>query len=589
MKTKRLYSTLCISYVTIIIICVLAVAVYAGVSLRKHLLSRLESDAVVQAKLASQRFLLIPQDRRFVETDAICKQIGQTTGTRITIVDRSGVVLGDSIADPGLMDNHGSRPEIVGALETGLGKSIRFSKTLKKMMFYVAIPIVQGGKAVYAVRVAVPEQEVSDRLWTVYAALGLGALIAAVVALVVGGLIARAIVKPLEALTDAARRLGAGELDARVQVSTDDELGLLSRAFNEMADSLEANVEALEAERNEREAILASMEEGVITVHTTGKILLANDAFKEMIGAEGENVEGRTLIEAVRSVAFDRFVKRAQGSAGPMDTELTLDRAGHRVLSIHAAPLMRGNNVRIGTLIVARDVTEMRRLEEVRKSFVANVSHELKTPITLIKGYVETLLDGPLDEPKKLPEFLSKVKDHADRMNAIIDDLLQLSALEVGHGKNERGLVDLVVLARRVKRSFADAATKKGIELVVDAPDFAVRTSANESLIEQAIANLVDNAVKYTDEGGHIRIEVSTKDNRAILSVADDGIGIEKRHIGRIFERFYRVDKGRSRQLGGTGLGLSIVKHIVASHGGTVSVKSQPGQGSTFTISLPAE
>ncbi len=586
---KRLYSTLYVSYVTVIVICVCAVAIYAGVSLRDYFLSKLEADIVVQAELASQRFLLIAQDRRPIETDVVCKQIGRTTGTRITIMNRSGVVLGDSLADPGTMDNHGSRPEVVGALETGLGKNVRFSKTLRKRTFYVAIPVPSENEPVGVVRVAVPEDEVTEQLWTVYAALGVGALIAAALALVVSGLLARAIAKPLEALGSAAGRLGRGELDVRVQVSTDDELGMLSRAFNEMADNLEANVQALAAERNEREAILASMKEGVITVHTTGKVLLANDAFKEMIGAERESVEGRTLIESVRNAELAQFVKEAQAAAGPSETELALHGAGYRVLSLHAVPLIGGNGNRVGSLIVARDVTKMRRLEEVRKSFVANVSHELKTPITLVKGYVETLLDGALHDTKKLPEFLSTVKEHADRMNAMIDDLLQLAALEAGQDKNSVSLIDVVSVAERVRSNFADIASSKGIEIRLDAPERPVNVTANESLLEHAIANLVDNAVKYTGEGGHIAIEVCLKGNMAILNVTDDGIGIEKRHQKRIFERFYRVDRARSRELGGTGLGLSIVKHIVTSHGGSVSVESQPGQGSTFTIILPAE
>jgi len=586
---KRLYSTLYVSYVTVIVICVCAVAIYAGVSLRDYFLLKLEADIVVQAELASQRFLLIAQDRRPIETDIVCKQIGRTTGTRITIMNRSGVVLGDSLADPGTMDNHGSRPEVVGALETGLGKNVRFSKTLRRRTFYVAIPVASKNEPVGVVRVAVPEDEVTEQLWTVYAALGVGALIAAGLALVVSGLLARAIAKPLEALGSAAGRLGRGELDVRVEVSTDDELGMLSRAFNEMADNLEANVQALAAERNEREAILASMKEGVITVHTTGKVLLANDAFKEMIGAERESVEGRMLIEAVRNAALARFVEDAQTATDLLETELTLHETGYRILSLHAVPLIGSNGNRVGTLVVARDVTKMRRLEEVRKSFVANVSHELKTPITLVKGYVETLLDGALHDSKKLPEFLSTIKEHADRMNAIIDDLLQLATLEAGQDENGVSLIDVAAVADRVTSNFADTVSCKGIDIRLKAPERQVNVTANESLLEHAVANLVDNAVKYTGEGGHITVEARLADGTAILSVQDDGVGIEKRHHDRIFERFYRVDEARSRELGGTGLGLSIVKHIVGSHGGSVSVESQPGLGSTFTICMPAE
>ena len=586
---KRLASTLYVSYVAVIVICVSAAAIYAGVSLKKNFLKELSSDMRVRAQLVRERFLLIPNEARAEECDSLCKKLGKAAAARITIIDRGGVVWGDSFADPAKMDNHGSRPEVVSALETGFGRSIRFSKTLRKMMLYVAIPVLSTDGAIGVVRVAVPEDKVTGHLYRIYTALVVGAAIAAALALVVGGLIARAIVRPLEELGRAARRFGRGESDVRVDVSSNDEIGTLARTFNEMAARLQANIDALAAERNERDAILASMKEGLITVHASGKVLQVNDAFKEMLGVKGKKLEGKMLVETVRSAGLAEFIKDAQAAADLMTTELVLHEAGRRVLSLHAVPFTGSDGARIGTLVVVRDVTKMRELEEVRRSFVANVSHELKTPITLIKGYVETLLDGALHDTKRLPEFLATVKDHADRMNSIVDDLLQLSALEAKQDVDNTALVDIVAVAGHVLSSFTDVASKKGIEVRLDTREGPVNVKANESLLEHAIANLVDNAVKYTGKGGHITLEVRRKGDKVVLSVIDDGIGIHKRHQKRIFERFYRVDKARSRKLGGTGLGLSIVKHIVTSHGGTVSVESQPGKGSTFTISLPAE
>ncbi|MCD6326534.1 HAMP domain-containing protein [bacterium] len=585
---KRLYSTLYISYVTIIIICVLVVAVYAGVSLRGRFLAELSSDLRVRAQLAGQMFLRIPVESRIVECDSICEELGRAAEARITIMDLDGNILGDSLGDAETMDNHGSRPEVVGALECGLGENTRFSKTLRKYMFYVAIPLLRNQEAIGVVRIAVPEDETSEQLRPVYAALGLGALVAAALALIVGGLIGRSIVKPLESLGRAAGRIGKGDLDVRVEVSTNDELGVLSNAFNEMATRLEFNVDALAAQRNEMHSILSSMKEGIITVDRTGRVLLANQAFKEMMGAEGNDVVRMMLIEAVRNATLAQFVKEAQTSPGQSEIEIVLQEPSHRIMSLHAVPLIGGDSSRVGTLIVARDVTRMRQLEEIRTSFVANVSHELKTPITLIKGYVETLLDGALNDAEKLPEFLSKVKKHSNRMNSIIDDLLQLSKLEAVQEMSEATVINIVSVADRVRSNFMPIASSKGLDLRLEAPERPVNVKANESLLEQAIGDLVDNAVKYTAKGGHIVIKVCLEYNVAILVVRDDGIGIERRHINRIFERFYRADSARSRELGGTGLGLSIVKHIVALHGGSMQVESQPGRGSTFTMRLPA-
>ncbi|MBN2209222.1 MAG: HAMP domain-containing protein [Candidatus Coatesbacteria bacterium] len=580
---KRLASTLYASYAAIIVICVVSVALYAGVSLKALFLSRLASETEVEAKLASQRFLAVPPEARAKESAGICREIGQVSDTRLTIMDRNGAVLGDSESDAESMDNHGSRPEVVDAIEKGLGQNIRFSKTLRKQMFYLAVPIAERGTVVGVVRAAVPEDRVSKQLNRIYVALAVGALIAAGVAVAVAALLARAVIAPLEALGAAAENLGKGQLDARAPVRADDELGALAQTFNTMADSLQGGIRDLAAERNDREVILASMKEGVVAVDNVGRLIFVNEALREMLGLSQLDVTDKMLIEVIRSAPLASFVRDAQASPAPIEAEMTVHEPEKLVLSLHARPLLGG-----GILIVARDVTRLRRLEEVRNVFVANVSHELKTPITLIKGCVETLLDGALQDPDKAPQFLATVEQHADRMNAIVDDLLQLSALDAGEEEGERALTDLAAVAERVASGYLYSASQKGISIAVNSTGTPVNATANELLLERAISNLIDNAVKYTDKGGHIVVEVRQDGDRAVLSVKDDGQGIEKRHLEHIFERFYRADKARSRRIGGTGLGLSIVKHIVALQGGSVSVESQPGRGSTFTITLPA-
>jgi len=345
----------------------------------------------------------------------------------------------------------------------------------------------------------------------------------------------------------------------------------------------------LTEQRNELETILSSMVEGVLAVDGQGRIVSVNRAAADLLRIAASQVQGRNIEEVIRNVDFQQFVRKTLENEAPTEGKISLPGQGRRFFRLHGASLADTKGGRSGAVIVLNDMTQVRRLENIRRDFVANVSHELRTPVTSIQGFVEALLDGAIHEPKKAERYLQIIAKHSDRLNAIIEDLLSLSRLEEDE---ERRKVSFETVALRpllesaVELSNPKAAEKQ-MTIYLDCDD-QIKATINAALLEQAVVNLVDNAVKYSEPGGHVRISVRRSNDELVLAVEDDGCGIDKKHLSRIFERFYVVDKGRSRKLGGTGLGLAIVKHIAQVHGGSVSVESSPRKGSTFTIRLPA-
>jgi two-component system phosphate regulon sensor histidine kinase PhoR len=418
---------------------------------------------------------------------------------------------------------------------------------------------------------------------------------AAALALAVGGvgawLATNRIEAPLAELKAGAQRLAEGDLSSRLAPSED--VGGVAEALNEMAARLNRRIRDITQDRNQQEAILASMSEGVLAVDEHERLLSLNRAAGAMLGLDPDGAAGRTIREVVRHPGLQRFVDRALASDGTVEQDLTFrDDGDERMLQARGTALlsMTGKNRRIGAVIVLNDVTRIRRLETLRRDFVANVSHELKTPITSIKGFVETLQDGAIEERKEAARFLGIIARHADRLTAIIEDLLLLSRIEQ---ERENGKLALQVLpvasaVGAAAQACEIRASERQIEIRVDCPpDLEARI--NRQLLEQALTNLIDNAIKYTD-ARDTSIEVSAQRETGggvAIRVRDHGRGIAAHHIPRLFERFYRVDKGRSRAQGGTGLGLAIVKHIVQTHRGRIDVQSAPGQGSTFAIHLP--
>lgn len=516
--------------------------------------------------------------------------LGRETGTRFTIIAADGVVLADSEEDPERMNNHGSRPEVIQARETGMGTSSRLSATVHQRMRYLALPCRQGEVLLGYSRVALPLTQLGDRLAQLRGAVLLAAGIASIVALLLGFLHARRITRPVLDMAHAAKALAGGSYDTRVEQASRDELGVLAQAFNAMGRDLRSTLATLSEDRNKLAAILASMEEGVVAVDHNERVVHMNQVAARLLEADPRLALDRPLWEVVRLHELSDALNATLENGEPVHRVLVLPAAGgkDRTLEVHASPLTTHEGRPMGAVIVLDDVTQLRQLEAVRRDFFGNVSHELKTPVAAIRGMVETILDDPEMVAETRDRFLGRVLDQSSRLANLVTDLLSLSRLESG-GIYERLPLDVRETIEDSARTLRTTADAKGVGLQIELPDEPLTLEGEEETLLQAVGNLLDNAIKYTPEGGCVRVRASLleAEQRIRIAVTDTGIGIEERHLERVFERFYRVDKARSRAVGGTGLGLAIVKHSVLAMEGEITVESEPGKGTTFRIELP--
>jgi two-component system phosphate regulon sensor histidine kinase PhoR len=412
-------------------------------------------------------------------------------------------------------------------------------------------------------------------------------------AFVIGMLLSRGVTRSLRDMMRVSEAMAAGEYHQRVRSKSPGEFGRLARAFDSMAAELEARVEAVTTDRNRMQAILGGMAEGVVAIDRDERVVHMNAVATRLLRAKPAPGGGARIWEATRIHEVRDILAEARDTRGPVSGELQLGGPDGQFIEMHAGPLTDGRREVVGAVLVLNDITELRRLEQIRRDFVANVSHELKTPLTAIRGMIETILDDPGMPLDVRQRFLERIEEQSQRQSALVTDLLTLSRLESERPRSERGRVDLRALVSASVRRLAPAAEGKQIRLTTELGDRSLRVVGDEEDLRQMVDNLIDNAVKYTPERGRVRITLQelpvAEDGtaRCVLEVADTGIGIEPRHQERIFERFYRVDKARSRELGGTGLGLSIVKHVAKDSGGSVSLESTPGIGSSFRVELP--
>jgi two-component system phosphate regulon sensor histidine kinase PhoR len=402
----------------------------------------------------------------------------------------------------------------------------------------------------------------------------------------IGRTLARPLTRSLEEMTTVARDLAQGRLHRRVTIQSRDEMADLGRVLNQMAADLETKMSEISEDRVRLQAILSSMVEGVLVLDRENKILLLNAAAERMFQLEGPTAIGRPLIEVFRHHPLHQLVQKMRESEADQSDEMVVFMPEERAFTVQASIARTGG---VAAVLVFHDVTKLKRLERVRKDFVANVSHELRTPLTSIKGYIEALIDGAKDDPKKCGEFLGIIEKHADQLNALLSDLLQLSTIESGQYQWRRGSVSVSDLIGKAVHLLRPSAGKKGQSISVAPMEGVGLVMGDAGKLTEVFINLLDNAIKYTPEGGKIAIEAEAVENHVEIRISDTGIGILSKEIPRIFERFYRVDRARSREIGGTGLGLSIVKHIVEAHGGKVTVESLIGKGSRFVVTLPKE
>jgi two-component system phosphate regulon sensor histidine kinase PhoR len=587
---KRLLWQLYPSYLVIIIVSLVAVTWYASKSLRHFFLEQTAADLEARAVIFKRQIVehLDPPDTNLI--DQLCKNAGIPSSTRITVILPSGKVIGDSEGDPASMDNHADRPEILQALNGRLGMSIRYSRTLEKNMMYTAIATRKGAQTIAIVRTSIPITAIDDALKDIQIKIAVGGLIIAFFAAILCLLISRRISRPLEEMKRGSEHFARGDLEYRLPVPDSEEMGGLAEAINQMAVRLNDRIKTVVEQRNELRAVLSSMVEGVIAVDMDEHIINMNEAAAQMLKTSPSDAQNRSIQEVARNTALLQFVANALSSQQAFEGDIALQADGRRILNGHGTVLHDSEGRRIGALIVLNDVTRLRKLENIRREFVGNVSHEIKTPITAISGFVETLRAGSIKDPEDTERFLAIIMKHVKRLNTIIEDLLSLSRIEEKAEKREVELATANVkdvLRTAIQLCEVKAASKQ-IQLEL-ACNEDIMAEINHQLLEQAVVNLLDNAVKYSNKGSVIEVKAEQTDDETIISVKDQGCGIEKEHLSRLFERFYRVDKARSRKLGGTGLGLAIVKHIVQAHRGNVTVDSTPGKGSTFSIHLPKE
>jgi two-component system, OmpR family, phosphate regulon sensor histidine kinase PhoR len=612
------------SYLFVVIVTLLFTGTLLTPRLKKDYLSHLESNLAKEANL-------IARDAPALIRQAPAAPIAQNhvmpwarlCACRVTLIRADGVVIADSertASEIAQMDNHMSRPEVQAALRLGLGESKRHSATLQEDMLYVAVPISafspspahragEGGgegKAVPSsqpspdtsvgrrsregahgvVRLALSLSEVHKQVATFQADLlraGGGAL---VVAFLVALLSVRRISRPLRELVELANRVGSGQRPQTPCLDSTDEFGRLAQAFSDMAGRIEQKVGELSRERAELGAILSSLVESIVAMDHQGRLLFLNTAAERLFDVRAHQAKGRPFLEVLRHSPLNEVLGQALSERQPAHKEILLHAPAERVISVNALPVDYGEG-QTGVLAALHDVTELRKLENIRREFVANVSHELKTPLTAIQGYVETLLQGAVDDPKTNRDFLRTISEHANNLNQLINDILDLSAIESARVSYRFEPIDIGETLDRILKALTPMAKAKRVSIKIDLPQKLPKVRADREKLGQILLNLIDNAIKFNKPNGHVEISAEEGEGGLLIKVKDTGMGIPGSDLPRIFERFYRVDKSRNRDIPGTGLGLAIVKHLVEAHKGQVSAESNLEEGSTFTFTLP--
>jgi two-component system phosphate regulon sensor histidine kinase PhoR len=567
----------------------------AGLYLRQAL-DRFAVESL-EARLATAGRLLHDEARAHLtrveateDLAAFARRAARPTDSRVTLIAPDGRVVADSdvaAVDLARLENHRDRPEVRAALAGRVGRDQRVSGSLGAPLLYVAVPVTDGVRVLGALRLALPLAAVTSTYDELQRVMLAGGLVALAVAFGIGVFVAGRVTRPVIEMQAIARQMSEGQFAVRAPARSDDELGALGRALNVMVLRLREQIANIEAERVKATAILDGMVEGVIAVDGQEGVLLMNERARAMFGVGHGRGEGKPFLEVIRNADLHEIFRSGRTAGGVFRRELRLIHPVDRTLRVTAVPLrLAGEDP--GLVMVVDDVTELRRLEQVRTEFIANVSHELRTPLTAIQGYLETLLSGALEERENARRFVEIAFRHTERLGRLLNDLTDLSNIELGKVSLRLGPTPLGPVVDSGLEIVAAKARDGGVALEADVPP-ALTVQADHDRLAQILINLVDNAVKYTAAGGSTTVRArATADGRIEVSVSDTGVGIPRADLPRITERFYRVDKARSRELGGTGLGLAIVKHLVFAHGGEMTIDSEEGRGTTVRVTLPA-
>ncbi|KKC45862.1 histidine kinase [Paenibacillus sp. D9] len=591
MKRFRMRLTLII--ILMIGLSVTAAGLMMGKTYKSNHISALEDSMVREMRIINSNTTWEFASQAEAESyfQAKAKELKDLTGARVTFIRKDGIVLGDSDHDPSTMDNHLGRTEVKQAEQNGTGRAIRHSDTISRNMLYVAMAVNKDNPHSDIIRLSYSLETVErniNRLWTV---LIIGLLLLFLVAAAVSYRIAKGLTSPLEQITDAAKRIRSMDYSVRVDVHNKDEIGELGAAINSMAEGLQVQMNRIQQNETQLYSVLDNMTSGVVMIDPAGRMMLLNRRAEEVLGFEHREMVGRPYSEAKQQYELSQIIQQGLEKQEAVHEEITFYFPEERLLELNLVPVYQSDDSFGGLLLVLHDVSAIRRLERMRSEFVANVSHELKTPITAIKGFAETLLGGAVDDPVMSKQFMQIIYDESERLNRLIGDILELSKIESRRVPLQFSPIDLASFMERSMTILESEAARKSITMTLDnAP--GIYLEADEDRLRQVVANLLQNGISYTPEGGKVSVRTSLVQGdggseMVQIRIVDTGIGIPRKDLPRIFERFYRVDKARSRVSGGTGLGLSIVKHLVELHHGSITVDSTVGVGTAFTIELP--
>ena len=586
MLRSRILWKLFSGYVVLIFLSTILVGVLVSRQVEEETRVEIEQSLDVRATLL--RAVALESFSSGTKIQKRIRTLGLNTNTRFTIIKPDGLVLADSEEDPATMDNHANRPEILAARSHSHGITTRFSDTVDKKMMYYALPVRKENLLLGYVRTSLPLSVIDDRLSHVRTIILFSMAMSILVALILGFIVARGFAKPLTAMTAIAESMSGGNYNQRVSIERKDEIGSLAKALNKMAWSSHERLETIALDNNKLLAILSGMVEGVVAVDKSEIIIHLNEAAARILGISPKEDVNRRIWEATHSQELCQVFSVALNEETEIRRKLKIvTNSTDQIVEVHASPFRDAGGELVGAVAILYDVSELERLETIRRDFVANVSHELKTPITAIRGLVETLIDDEEISPDNHYKFLTKTMNQTLRLSTIVSDLLALSRLESVGLDLIRVSLDLREVVTASMQVLLPVSEGKNILIESQIPEEPVEVLGDREALFQSVNNLLDNAIKYNSEKGVVTLHLHIEGKDAVINVQDTGIGIEPLEQHRIFERFYRVDKARSRQLGGTGLGLSIVKHTALAHGGQLSVESIPGTGSTFQISIP--
>jgi len=568
------------AFAVLLVVCIGGLSAYLSCFFRENYMDNLRTQLTDQARLVGDASEPYFDSGETGDLDALAKRLGEEIDARVTIIDSEGTVLGDSQEDPAEMENHSDRPEVIEALAGGTGSDVRRSETLYRDMIYVAAAIAPDGDTVGVARVSLPLTRINAAMGHINAVIAVVAMIAAALGILLAFQITRITVDPIRRLTRISQDMAEGNLSQEITVPSRDEVGDLARAFNRMAAKLKEAMALVTAERDRMAIVLESMSDAIFVVDGEGRVTMTNKSAGKVLQVPRDKTSGRHFIEVVRDHEIDALLQQCLKTRTQQTGVIEL-RSKRQLLGVIATPFQEDS----GCLLLIQDLTELRRLETVRRDFIANLSHELRTPIASIKALGETLHDGAVEQPSVARDFLEKINLEVDRLAQMVQEMGELSRIESGEAPLQKTPVNVAEVVDRAAGRLKAQADRAGLRLETQVATDLPRVPADEARIEQVLVNLIHNAIKFTPSGGRITVSAKADGGNLVVAVSDTGVGISEDDLPRVFERFYKADRARAG--GGTGLGLAIARHVVEAHGGRIWVESVEGRGATFSFTLP--